>query len=157
MAQITVVTVGEDGKGSTSKVVEFEDLLPPVVHSEPKFEGTDVSVKNLFNYLDDGWNLYTFLDYFPAVSKEQALTALEARIRDDTAKALHSVRGTVSGTPKFVGTRVMIYILFDLLAQGGDLDEFLTDYPGVSKEQAVKTLEVAKRALELIAYESAAG
>ena len=158
MAQITVVTVGKDGGESTSKVVDsFEELLPATVHDGPKFSGTDVCVENLFNYIDDDWNLYTFLKYFPSVSKEQALAALNERVREDAAEALHSVKGTVGGTPKFVGTRVMIYIMFDILAHGGNLDEFLVDYPGISREQAVKTLEVAKRALELIAYENPGG
>jgi uncharacterized protein (DUF433 family) len=155
MPQITVVTVGDP---TTVRTVDrFEDLLPPAIEGGPKFEGTDVSIANLFNFLDKGWNLYIFLNHFPSVSKAQALAALDERVRDDAGEVLHSMEGYVSGTPKFVGTRVMVHILFDYLAHGGNLDEFLCDYPSISREQAVQTLAVAKLALESIAYESAAG
>ena len=157
MAQITMIKTDDDGTVTVKTSDRFEDFLPETIEGGRKFKGTDVSVENLFNYREEGFNLYTFLRYFPSVSKEQALAALDERVRKDAAEVLHSVRGTVSGTPKFVGTRVMIYILFDLLAHGGDLDEFLIDYPGISREQAIKTLEVAKHALELIAYEGSGG
>ena len=68
----------------------------------------------------------------------------------------HSKEGFVSGTPIFVGTRVPIKNLFDYLAGGHDLDEFLADFPSVSREQAVKTIDMAREALESVAYEAAA-
>lgn len=64
----------------------------------------------------------------------------------------HSKEGFVSGTPIFVGTRVPIKNLFDYLAGGHSLD----DFPSVSREQAVKTIDMARKALESIAYETAA-
>lgn len=42
----------------------------------------------------------------------------------------------VSGQLRFVGTRVMVSILFDHLFYGGGLDEFLEGYPGVNRTQA---------------------
>lgn len=68
----------------------------------------------------------------------------------------HSKEGFVSGTPIFVGTRVPLKNLFDYLAGGHDLDEFLADFPSVSREQAVKTIDMAREALESVAYETAA-
>ena len=44
----------------------------------------------------------------------------------------HSKAGFVSGTPIFVGTRVPLKNLFDYLAGGYNLDEFLDDFPSVS-------------------------
>lgn len=68
----------------------------------------------------------------------------------------HSKEGFVSGTPIFVGTRVPIKNLFDYLAGGHSLADFLDDFPSVSREQAVKTIDMAREALESTAYETAA-
>lgn len=51
---------------------------------------------------------------------------------------------TMGGTPVFTGTRVPIQTLFDYIEGGDDLEEFLDDYPSVTKESAVKVLEMAK-------------
>jgi uncharacterized protein (DUF433 family) len=48
------------------------------------------------------------------------------------------------GMPCFSGTRVPVASLFDHLEQGVPLDEFLDDFPTVSREQAVAVLELAK-------------
>jgi uncharacterized protein (DUF433 family) len=53
----------------------------------------------------------------------------------------------LSGTPVFVGTRVPVRTLLDYLEGGDTLDEFLTDFPGVKRDQAVQFLEDAARAL----------
>ena len=127
----------------------------PIVEYGPKFEGTDVAVENLFNYWNDTQNLYCFLDDFPSVSMEQALEAISSRLREDAQEVFHSAEGYVSGMPKFVGCRVPLRSLPDWLAAGYSLDEFLENFPSVSREQAVKTLEIAKLALESIAYETA--
>lgn len=54
---------------------------------------------------------------------------------------------TMGGTPVFTGTRVPIQTLFDYMKGGDDLNEFLDDYPSVSKETAIQVLEMAKRSL----------
>ena len=53
----------------------------------------------------------------------------------------------MGGTPVFVGTRVPIQTLFDYLEGGDTLEEFLDDFPSVSKESAVEVLEMAKQTL----------
>jgi uncharacterized protein (DUF433 family) len=47
------------------------------------------------------------------------------------------------GTPCFYGGRVPIQNLFDCLAVGQSLDEFLDDFEGVSREQAMAVLGLA--------------
>jgi uncharacterized protein (DUF433 family) len=54
---------------------------------------------------------------------------------------------TLGGTPVFAGTRVPIQTLFDHLETGVPLDEFLDDFPSVSKWQAVALLKVASQLL----------
>ncbi len=53
----------------------------------------------------------------------------------------------LSGTPVFAGTRVPVQTLVDYLEAGDSLDDFLTDFPSVSREHAIAVLEVAKSAL----------
>lgn len=43
----------------------------------------------------------------------------------------------LSGQPVFAGTRVPVETLFDYLEAGVPLDEFLDDFPTVSREQAL--------------------
>lgn len=50
----------------------------------------------------------------------------------------------LSGTPVFRGTRVPFQALIDYLEGGETLDEFLDDFPTVSRESAVAALEEAK-------------
>jgi uncharacterized protein (DUF433 family) len=50
----------------------------------------------------------------------------------------------LGGTPVFRGTRVPFQNLLDYLEGGETLDEFLDDFPTVSREQAVGALEHAK-------------
>ncbi len=54
---------------------------------------------------------------------------------------------TVSGTPCFVGTRVPIKPLFDYLEAGDDLEEFLDQFPSVTREAAVQLLENSRHEL----------
>ena len=53
----------------------------------------------------------------------------------------------LGGTPVFIGTRVPIKNLMDYLAAGDSLDEFLDDFPSVTREHAVRVLELAQEAL----------
>lgn len=54
---------------------------------------------------------------------------------------------TMGGTPVFTGTRVPVKTLFDYMEGGDDLNEFLDDYPSVTKEAAIQVLEMAKKSL----------
>lgn len=61
---------------------------------------------------------------------------------------IHSDPEILGGTPVFVGTRVPLQNLIDYLAAGGTLDEFLEQFPSVSREQAIAALALAREALE---------
>ena len=56
-----------------------------IIHSDPEimsgvwvFRGTRVPVDTLFHYLSAGDDLDEFLDSFPSVTRDQAVTLLEA-------------------------------------------------------------------------------
>jgi uncharacterized protein (DUF433 family) len=51
----------------------------------------------------------------------------------------------LSGVPVFRGTRVPVAALFDNLAAGLTLHEFLDNFPTVSREQAMQVLKEHKR------------
>jgi uncharacterized protein (DUF433 family) len=53
----------------------------------------------------------------------------------------------LGGVPVFRGTRVPFQTLLDYIEGGQSLDEFLSDFPTVSREAAVASLEQAKSTL----------
>ncbi len=53
----------------------------------------------------------------------------------------------MSGAAVFSGTRVPVQTLIDYLEEGDRLDDFLEDFPTVSRDHAVAVLELAKQSL----------
>ena len=53
----------------------------------------------------------------------------------------------LGGTPVFAGTRVPVRILMKHLEAGARLDEFLDDFPTVTRDQAMSLLEHAEKAI----------
>ena len=53
----------------------------------------------------------------------------------------------LGGTPCFRGTRVPVNSLIDYLEEGDSLDEFLDNFPSVSREAAIAALGEAKALL----------
>lgn len=53
----------------------------------------------------------------------------------------------MSGEPCFRGTRVPFKILTDYLESGDTLDDFLEQYPSVSRELAISAIEEARLSL----------
>jgi uncharacterized protein (DUF433 family) len=54
----------------------------------------------------------------------------------------------MSGAPVFEGTRVPVEALMNNLADGVSLDEFLENFPTVSREQAVAVLSFSSETLK---------
>ena len=60
--------------------MELKDLInidPEILGGQPVFKGTRVTVETLFDHLEAGVSLEDFLEDFPTVTKEQAVSALE--------------------------------------------------------------------------------
>jgi uncharacterized protein (DUF433 family) len=53
----------------------------------------------------------------------------------------------MSGALCFSGTRVPVKTLFDYLEGSSSLEDFLEDFPAVSRERAVAVLEAARETL----------
>ncbi len=60
---------------------------------------------------------------------------------------IHCSPQVLSGTPVFKGTRVPVQTLFDYLRAGETLDEFLRNFPSVSREKAQAVLDLSREAL----------
>jgi uncharacterized protein (DUF433 family) len=98
------------------------------------------------------------VDYFRAILGRFSHRFLEHFFRMDEiielrgGAAMAIVSGSVivqdpeihSGEPVFRGTRVPFQTLLGYLEGGETLDEFLKQYPGVSRENAIAALEEAK-------------
>ncbi len=54
---------------------------------------------------------------------------------------VHTDPDILGGTPVFIGTRVPLQTLMDYVEGGHSLEEFLDDFPTVSREVAVAALE----------------
>ena len=55
----------------------------------------------------------------------------------------------LGGTPCFHGTRVPVESLIDYLEAGDSLDEFLDNFPSVSREAAIAAIEEARTILTI--------
>lgn len=51
---------------------------PDILGGTPVFLGTRVPLRNLIDYLEDNYTIDEFLEQFPAVTRKQVETALEA-------------------------------------------------------------------------------
>jgi uncharacterized protein (DUF433 family) len=58
-----------------------------------------------------------------------------------------SSKNILGGTPVFTGTRVPFQALIDYLEAGDSIETFLDDFPTVSREQVIETIETAKENL----------
>ncbi len=56
----------------------------------------------------------------------------------------------VSGALVFTGTRVPVEVLIQHLTAGDTLEQFLDDFPGVSREQAIAYLEMTPEAVDAL-------
>jgi len=63
------------------------------------------------------------------------------------AHAITKNPNVLGGEPVFRGTRVPFKALIDYLEGGSTLDEFLEQYPTVSRELAIAALQEAKASL----------
>ena len=60
---------------------------------------------------------------------------------------VHSDPEILGGITVFIGTRVPVQNLFDYLEAGDRIDDFVDDFPSVTREQAIAALESARDAL----------
>lgn len=64
------------------------------------------------------------------------------------SQVVHSNPKILGGAPVFVSTRVPVRTLFEYLEGGDALDDFLNDFPSVSRDQAVAALQMGREMIE---------
>jgi uncharacterized protein (DUF433 family) len=74
-----------------------------------------------------------------------------------TKPVLQRSTEVLGGTLVFIGTRVPFQTFIDYLKAGHTLDEFLDDFPTVTREQVLIALEMAQEALVRESNASPAG
>lgn len=67
--------------------------------------------------------------------------------RERIPPVVHSDPEILGGTPVFIGTRVPVRNLLDYVESGQSLNQFLEDFPSVSRDQAVAALRWARQML----------
>jgi uncharacterized protein (DUF433 family) len=65
----------------------------------------------------------------------------------ESCPAVERNPGKISGAWAFTGTRVPLHALFENLASGATVDEFVEWFPGVDKQQVRAVLEHEAKAL----------
>ena len=65
----------------------------------------------------------------------------------ESCPAVERRPGKISGAWAFTGTRVPLHALFENLASGATIDEFVEWFPGVDKQQVQAVLEHEAKAL----------
>lgn len=116
------------------------------------FDGTQVPVKELYDYMRGDWNLYGFLHKFPSVTMRQAAGELERSARKTAQRIIRCDAEIAGGDPVFEGTDVPVKRMFDYLAEAKSLKDFHWDFPTVFKGNAYDAVVTAGRILELDAY-----
>ena len=72
------------------------------------------------------------------------LRPVTSDILTDMKSVIQVDSNILGGTPVFHGTRVPIQNLFDYIEGDETIDEFLTDFPTVTKAQVIQLLEQLK-------------
>ncbi len=67
--------------------------------------------------------------------------------KGELSEVFHKDPEILGGTPVFTGTRVPVQNLLDYLEGGETIDEFLTGFPTVRREQVIGFIEAAKEKL----------
>jgi uncharacterized protein (DUF433 family) len=65
------------------------DINPSTMHGKPVFQGTNITVQTMFEYLEEGKSMEKFLNDYPAVNKKDAVEVLQmAKIAVTSEKIL---------------------------------------------------------------------
>ncbi len=72
------------------------NIDPEILGGTPVFFGTRVPIKNLFDYLETGDSIETFLDDFDGVKREQVIKVLEMSISTFKSIPIHDIFACIS-------------------------------------------------------------
>ena len=122
----------------------FSDYLAPVFTGISVPHVSPEQIKGFRVALPGVAEQQRIVDYLH--SRGRTLRSVTERTQDEIA-LLCEYRARMSGAWAFSGTRVPVYVLFENLAGGATIDEFVDWFPGVAKQQARAMLEHEAKAL----------
>ncbi len=67
--------------------------------------------------------------------------------------AIEAHAGILGGKPVIQGTRIPVDLLLELVDAGFSVDDILSEYPHLKREDVLTVLKVAQKAFETIRYE----
>ncbi len=67
--------------------------------------------------------------------------------------AIEAHAGILGGKPVIQGTRIPVDLLLELVDAGFSVDDILSEYPHLKREDVLTVLQVARKAFETIKYE----
>ena len=73
------------------------NIDPEILGGTPVFRGTRVPIEALFDNLEAGMSLEEFLDDFPSVKKEQALTVLDIASKIISSEKVKELYENIAG------------------------------------------------------------
>ena len=72
----------------------------------------------------------------------------QLRLLEKTAPPITRNPERMGGTPVIALSRVPVAAILDVIAEGGNLDDFLRGFSSISRQEAIAALDMLKEALE---------
>lgn len=126
-------------------------IKPGKRSGKPCIRGLRMTVSDVLEHLASGMSEDDILRNFPDLEREDIRACLAfaaagalAGVPTVSQSIVHSDPEISGGTPVFFGTRVPARTLFDYLEGGESLEEFLDQFPSVTKAQALAALASAR-------------
>ena len=139
---------------------------PEVMSGALCFRGTRVLVKNLFDYLEGSSTLEDFLEDFPSISREAAVSVLEAareRLTLDATDAYESVPSRLRHSLADHSVRTVVDCGWSGVKNGrlltlaaSEFDAFITVDKNLPFQQNLATLPIALIVLDALSNELSA-
>jgi len=79
-----------------TNIKDYISIDPEILNGQPVFKGTRVPIESLFLHLEKGVTLDEFLEDFPTVSKEQAVSVLGIAEKIMTSKNIEKIYETAA-------------------------------------------------------------
>ncbi len=152
---------------ATYRKMSFEDYIEPrpfVRSGKFCFKGTRITVYDILEYLAGGMTEDELLVDFPDLTPQHIRAARDfsdfhnlqlAPSSNDLERVVSRDPEIHSGDLVFSGTRVPVDTLVDYLKGGDNIEEFLKDFPTVTRWQVESYLEVSFKALDHLGTQSA--
>jgi len=118
------------------KLLDIVDMDPDRLPHFPIIHGTRIPIKFILDLLDAGAGAEDVVEIFPDININVALLIYSNRnFFEKCLKALKLIsvrRNILCGIPTIKGTRIPVYIVYDMLDSGYSPHDILEEYPELS-------------------------